>query len=349
MAQDDIWDPGGSRSPSGLLRSFRRIGAPCGKRRGYNRRRLEVGLDGGKGHGPRGGAPHGVSRGATRLVSPPASLAGRLRRRDGPPLVIAHRGGRTLAAENTLAAAERALAVGADLWEFDVQLTRDAVPILLHDETLERTTDAAARFPDRAPWRADAFKVDEVRTLDAGSWFSLPDGSRPFTGERVPTLEEALRWTVERGIDVNVELKGTSRTIFLSRRGRRLAERTVALLRRFDILPRAIVSSFDPALLRHVKRITPEVPCALLLLSLPADPVAALVEARAAVPVNAVAIPPEAFHAEVADALGRAGVRTLVWTVNTEEGMVRLAREPFVAGIVTDDPALLGEVLARLA
>lgn len=289
-----------------------------------------------------------MSPGAARLVFPPASLAERLRHRDGGPLVIAHRGGRTLAPENTLAAARRALAAGADLWEFDVQLTRDAVPILLHDETLERTTDAAARFPDRAPWRADAFTMEEVRTLDAGSWFSLPDGSRPFAGERVPTLEEALRWTVATGLGVDVELKGTSRTTFLSRRGRRLAERTVALLRRFEVLPRAIVSSFDPALLRHVKRITPEVPCSLLLLALPRDPVAALVGARAAVPVNAVAIPPEAFRAETAEALGQAGVGTLVWTVNTEEGMARLAREPSVAGIVTDDPARLGEVLARL-
>ncbi len=292
---------------------------------------------------------HGVSRGTTRLALPSRSVAERLRRRDGRPLVIAHRGGRALAPENTLAAAERARAAGADLWEFDVQLTRDGVPILVHDETLDRTTDAAARFPDRAPWRADAFILEEVHTLDAGSWFALPDGSRPFAGERVPTLEDALRWTVESGMGADVELKGASRSTFLSRRGRRLAERAVSLLRRFDLLPRAIVSSFDPPLLRHVKRISPEVPCALLLVALPTNPVAALVGARAAVPVNAVAIPPEAFRAEAGEALGRVGVGTLVWTVNAEEEMGRLAREPSVAGIVTDDPARLAEVVALLA
>lgn len=134
-------------------------------------------------------------------------------------LNIAHRGARSLAPENTMPAAQKGLAVGADLWETDVTVTRDGVLILMHDDTLVRTTDAAARFPDRKPWTVGNFTLAEIQTLDAGAWFTAADpfgqiasgaiGPDPATFENtpVPTLKEALVFTKDNNWVVNLELK----------------------------------------------------------------------------------------------------------------------------------------------
>ncbi|HFD40915.1 MAG TPA: glycerophosphodiester phosphodiesterase, partial [Anaerolineae bacterium] len=96
-------------------------------------------------------------------------------RRNKVVVNIAHRGARSLAPENTLVAARKALAVGADLWETDVAVTADGELILFHDDSLVRTTDAERRFPDRAPWTFTTFSLAEIRSLDAGSWFVETD------------------------------------------------------------------------------------------------------------------------------------------------------------------------------
>ena len=102
-----------------------------------------------------------------------------LLRRGDRPLVVAHRGDSAYAPENTLEAARRAWDEGADAWELDVQLARDGVPVVLHDESLVRTTDVATRFAGD-PRGASGFLVadfdfEEIRTLDAGSWFVEPE------------------------------------------------------------------------------------------------------------------------------------------------------------------------------
>ena len=90
-------------------------------------------------------------------------------------LNIAHRGARSLAPENTLAAAQKGLDTGADMWELDVGMTADGALFLIHDDTLERTSNAAQVFPQRAPWRVHEFTFDEIRQLDFGSWFVEQD------------------------------------------------------------------------------------------------------------------------------------------------------------------------------
>ena len=103
-----------------------------------------------------------------------------LRARGADPVIVAHRGDSIRAPENTLEAGRLAWQAGAAAWEIDVQLTRDNVPVVLHDESLLRTTDVAARFPDdprgRAGFRVGDFDYDEIRKLDAGSWFVAADG-----------------------------------------------------------------------------------------------------------------------------------------------------------------------------
>ncbi|MEN8113798.1 MAG: glycerophosphodiester phosphodiesterase family protein [Actinomycetota bacterium] len=134
--------------------------------------------------------------------------------------IIAHRGARSLAPENTLAAARKAHAVGADLWETDVAVTADEQLVLMHDDAMMRTTDVAARYPDRVPRPFSTYTLAEIRTLDAGSWFEsddpfgqvtagavTPDELAAYVGEKVPTLREAFELTLELDWFLNLELK----------------------------------------------------------------------------------------------------------------------------------------------
>jgi glycerophosphoryl diester phosphodiesterase len=134
--------------------------------------------------------------------------------------IIAHRGARSLAPENTLAAARKAHAVGADLWETDVAVSADGGLFLMHDDSMMRTTDVAERFPDRVPAPFSTYTLAEIRTLDAGSWFERDDpfgqvaaGAvtaaelASFRGEKVPTLREAFELTLALDWRLNLELK----------------------------------------------------------------------------------------------------------------------------------------------
>ena len=112
--------------------------------------------------------------------------------------LVAHRGASAYAPEHTLAAYKLALEMGADFVEQDLAVTKDGILICLHDASLERTTNVEEVFPDRAvtislegktrkAWVANDFTLAEIKRLDAGSWFD-----RKFTGERVPTFDEAV-------------------------------------------------------------------------------------------------------------------------------------------------------------
>jgi glycerophosphoryl diester phosphodiesterase len=124
-------------------------------------------------------------------------------RESAPPArrkwLIAHRGASAYAPEHTIESYRLAIEQGADFIEPDLQVTRDGVLVCVHDVTLERTTDVRERFPERGideggdggsvrRWYVRDFSLDEIRSLDAGSWFG-----EPFLGARVPTLAEALR------------------------------------------------------------------------------------------------------------------------------------------------------------
>jgi len=134
--------------------------------------------------------------------------------------VIAHRGARSLAPENTLAAARIAHGLGADLWETDVAVTADDQLVLMHDDAMTRTTNVADIFPERVPAAFSTYSLAEIRSLDAGSWFERDD---PFgqvaagavdrqeltryVGEKVPMLREAFELTLELEWFLNLELK----------------------------------------------------------------------------------------------------------------------------------------------
>ncbi|MCJ7709556.1 MAG: glycerophosphodiester phosphodiesterase [Chloroflexi bacterium] len=134
--------------------------------------------------------------------------------------IIAHRGARSVAPENTLAAARKAHEIGADLWETDVAVSADDQLVLMHDDAMMRTTDVADRYPDRVPAAFSTYTLAEIRSLDAGSWFERDDpfgqvaaGAverselSTYIGEKVPTVREALELTLELDWFLNLELK----------------------------------------------------------------------------------------------------------------------------------------------
>lgn len=183
--------------------------------------------------------------------------------------VIAHRGARSLAPENTLAAGRKALELGADLWEVDVAVTADEALILFHDDALTRTTDAAARFHGRAPWTFTTFTLAEIRSLDAGSWFVQTDPfwqiasgavtaeeQAAYRGERVPTLREALQFTAESQWRINLELKRLPPPLDRFP----IVERVLELVVQLDIPPgQVIISSFNHDWLRQVQALNPAI------------------------------------------------------------------------------------------
>lgn len=166
------------------------------------------------------------------------------------PHVVAHRGAGLLAPENTMAAFNTGARLGHRMFEFDVKLSRDAVPYCLHDATLERTTDGHGPLAELA-W-------DELARLDAGRWRDAR-----FAGERLPGLDQVWEFLQSRGLWANIEIKPvpgdemrTGETI-----GRWVAER----LRGRADTPRPVITSFSPVALAASMAQAPDVVHGLLL------------------------------------------------------------------------------------
>jgi len=175
-------------------------------------------------------------------------------KRDGYPLISGHRGAAGSAPENTMAAFAKGRELGADLLEFDVQLTSDGEVVICHDATLDRTTNGQGYL--------GAHALAELRELDAGSWFG-PE----YRNERIPTLEELVAWAQD--IRLNVELKSGPYPFFdLS-----LATKVVQILEKYNRIDDCLVISFDHILIAEVKRLAPGLACAINFGARLVDPV----------------------------------------------------------------------------
>jgi len=191
------------------------------------------------------------------------------------PFLVAHRGASGYAPEHTIAAYTLAMEQGADYVEQDLTLTRDGLLVCLHDDTLERTTDVEARFPDRAVvengpdgqpakrWYANDFTLAELKTLDAGSWFDAR-----FAGARIPTLEEAIALVKGRA-GIFPELKSPAR---LNARGVDVEQSVADVLRKHGLtdaqvkgLPAVYLQSFEEKSVRRLATLLPAVPRTLLI------------------------------------------------------------------------------------
>lgn len=162
-------------------------------------------------------------------------------------LIFAHRGASGEYPENTILAFRKAEEQGVDGLEFDVQLTKDQIPVVIHDEKLGRTTDGQGWVKDHT--------LAELKRLDAGSW---KDPS--FQGEQTPSLEEVLDWAAGTSLQLNIELK----TGVVPYPG--LVSIVVEMIQRFQLENRVILSSFNHYSLVEVRKLHPEIETAILFM-----------------------------------------------------------------------------------
>lgn len=265
------------------------------------------------------------------LAAPPASELISTPR----PLVIAHRGWSGIAPENTLPAFELALRAGADLVELDYHHSADGVPVVIHDSTLGRTTDAVARAT-KDNLHVAAWTLGELKQLDAGAWFHARFGGTPL-----PTLAEALELVRARGLTLIERKAGDAATL-------------AALLRERDLVNRVVVQSFDWDYLRALRTELPDqVLGALGPRGRPDRPLTPEERVLSATHLDEIA----AIGAQVAvwsrhltrDSMAAArarGLKVWVYTIN-DPAVMRELIELGVDGIITDEPARAWRALAE--
>ena len=161
---------------------------------------------------------------------------------------MGHRGASGYAPENTLAAFNKAHALGCRFVEFDVMLSGDGEAFIFHDDTLKRTTNGRGQF--------GLVSAEYIRSLDAGLWYS-----KQFRAEKIPSLQDAIEWLVQTGVHANIEIKPYPGTT---------EQTTIAVLTHINrfwpedkALP--LISSFDQKALALCRSLAPEIPIALLL------------------------------------------------------------------------------------
>lgn len=231
------------------------------------------------------------------------------------PRIIGHRGASGHAPENTLAALRKAADLGSSFVEIDVTLTQDSVAVIQHDSDVRRCTNGNGPILLKS--------LEEVRTLDAGSWFA-PE----FAGERVPTLKEAIDVIGELGLGLNLEIKPTVGWQIPT--AERVAEEL--LVHWPEDIP-LLISSFAVECLIEVRRYLPDVPLGYLTSAIPPDWERRMMEYDCA-----------SLHCERhyvtqdhIKAIRNAGFRVLVYTVNDPEEAKKLL-DWGVDAVITDFP-----------
>lgn len=237
------------------------------------------------------------------------------------PMIIAHRGAKGMAPENTLAAFRLGLDQGCEGIELDIHLTADGEIVVCHDDTLDRTTDGKGRIYDKT--------LEEIKRYDAGSWYS-----DSFRGEKVPTLGEVFD-VIPDSIMVNVEVKESY--------GGQIELKLADFLRRRKLLERVVVSSFDHKCVRRIKLLEPLTKIGLLYQNKLHDPAAY----AGTFDVEVYSIHPHFRMIDAEDVAKAAGLgyRVYPWTANDEQDL-RALIDYGVSGIITDYPGRLKNLLS---
>lgn len=259
-----------------------------------------------------------------------SSLFGGLRGPGQAAFVAGHRGDRSTAPENTMPALQAALDGPMGFVETDIQLTKDKIPVLMHDTFVDRTTNGSGRVSD--------FTLSELQKLDAGAWYSPT-----FLRTRVPTLEaflSALQAKQHEGAPKKalLELKG-----FWSLDEVRIV---TALIAAYKVGTLVIMSSFDVSTIDHVREVDNTLPRAIISRTLPKDPVGfADLYGAIALIVNHSALENDPW---AVDRMHRAGLGIILYTLNTKAAW-KSALELGVDGIITDKPSHLDRWLVHAA
>jgi len=244
-----------------------------------------------------------------------------------PLFVTAHRGFSGAAPENTLAAFHAAIEAGADMVELDVHLSRDGRLVVIHDDTLSRTTNGKGNVADKT--------LAELQGLDAGAWFNPS-----FAGEKIPTLAQVLVLTRGR-VPLNIELKKGKDFPYTMEE---LADRTLEEVERAGMLDQVLFSSFDPAAIDRIQAVNPRLPVGLITQKPWATPEEAG-GGKAYATLNSLY---KNLNAENVRLAHSRGIRIHAWTVNTPEEMEQVIGLG-VDGIITNYPDRLIEILKKRA
>lgn len=230
--------------------------------------------------------------------------------------IWAHRGAAGMAPENTLAAFELALAQGAEGIEFDVQLSEDGFPVVIHDESVDRTTNGTGAVA--------GYTLAELRALDAGA------GRSGFAGASIPTLAEVLQLVAPTTVAINIELKNSE----VNYPG--LEEIVLAALDDFGLAERVVLSSFNHHSLRRLAKLGASCELAMLY----SDPLVQPWRYAARIPVTALH-PPARYllRRRYVTKAHAAGLAVRPWVVNSESGLRRML-ELGVDAVFTDRPDL---------
>ncbi|HNQ91618.1 MAG TPA: glycerophosphodiester phosphodiesterase family protein [Alphaproteobacteria bacterium] len=241
------------------------------------------------------------------------------------PTIIGNRGAAAYAPENTIESIHTAADMGCKWVEFDVKLTKDSVPILFHDDLLDRTTNGHGPVAD--------MKFSDLRDLECGSWFS--DG---FGGIKIPTLEEAVEVILERDLGMNVELKPCP--------GREVetAEAALDLLSQiWDDRDRLLISSFSHVSLETAMDMAGDWYRSLLLESEPAENWAELADYLNATTIN---IDGRTASREFIEEIMDTERPVLAYTINDPQ-LARTLRAWGVDAMFTDDPDTVNDTLFK--
>jgi glycerophosphoryl diester phosphodiesterase len=245
-------------------------------------------------------------------------------------LIIGHRGASAHAPENTLVAFERAIRDGADGIEFDVRLARDRVPVVIHDATLRRT--------GRRDGAVALLTSDELSGIDVGTWFGLrhPLRAQPAYAEAtVPTLAAVFDRFSAASAVLYVEMKCERSE------SRALALEVARLVRDYSLAGRVVVESFNHEAIAEVKRIAHEIRTAALFepsLARPFPSIRKMIERAVECRADELALHRMLASRRIVEEAGRAGMRTVVWTVDNPSWIGR-AKRFGVHAIITNDPA----------
>lgn len=236
-------------------------------------------------------------------------------------LIYAHRGASGYAPENTMSAFKKSLEMKADGIELDVQLTNDGQVVVIHDYTVDRTSNGKGYVRNMS--------LSELKQLDFGSWFS-PE----FKEERIPTLEEVLQYFQNEDIIINIEIKGTPGEYITG-----IDKKVIEVVKQFGMEQKVIISSFNHNILIQCKAISPEIKIGLLYSGLLAE------TGWYAYMVGANAVHPAYSYIDelMLKQCKHYGIHINTWTVNKEENVKSLCKAG-VEGIITNYPDMAVKV-----
>jgi glycerophosphoryl diester phosphodiesterase len=240
-----------------------------------------------------------------------------------PVMVVAHRGFSGAAPENTLAAFRKAIEIGSDMIELDIHLSKDGRIVVIHDETLERTTNGRGKVVDHT--------LTDLKKLDAGSSFG-----GQFAGERIPTLEEVLDLAKGRVL-VNIEIKNPTHGRYPITE---LADKSLQAVKKAKMLDRVIFSSFNPVSLEHIQKKEPRAWVALLF----HRPWNSFLEMASGKEYEVLNLRNIHLNKEKISQVHKEGMKVNVYTVNTEEELEQFVRWG-ADGIITNYPDRLIKIL----